>query len=91
MLTIIILLLGSLDVILCGMQSKTMVSEIPPCRNPPLCSLSDIYKTESNSVSLLPYSNSQNYQTTINEQRSKLQRSYYNGLGSTTSSPAFYP
>lgn len=83
----ITLLLVAFDIILCETQtkSKAITEQVPSCRNPPLCFISDTYKTESNSISFLPYQNSQNYA----RQRSNLQRSYYSGFGSSTS-PAYY-
>ncbi|XP_011696776.1 PREDICTED: uncharacterized protein LOC105455267 [Wasmannia auropunctata] len=81
----ITLLLGAFDIIQCEMQRTRLertISEAPSCSNPPLCYLSDTYKTESKSISFLPYPNSPD----IRRQQS-IQRSYYGGFGS---SPAHY-
>lgn len=83
----ITLLLGAFDIIRCEMQTTKLqktVSEAPSCSNPPLCYLSDTYKTESKSISFLPYLNSPN----IRKQQS-IQRSYHSGFGSSVS-PAYY-
>ncbi|XP_067214854.1 uncharacterized protein [Linepithema humile] len=85
----IVLLLGAFDIILCEIQRQTRpdaISQVPSCRNPPLCYLSDTYKTESKSISFLPYANSQNY----GRQQSNLARSYHSGFG-LSASPAYYP
>lgn len=81
------LLLGVFDTILCeihAVYSKTTISQTPSCKNPPLCYLSDTYKSESKNI-FLPYINSHNY----GRQQSSLQRSYYGGLDSSTL-PAYY-
>jgi len=83
----IVLLFSIFDNILCEMQtrSETTISQIPSCRNSPLCHLSDTYKTVSKSIStFLPYQKSVNY----DRQGSNLQRSY-NGFGSSIL-PAYY-
>ncbi|XP_011172424.1 uncharacterized protein LOC105204871 [Solenopsis invicta] len=89
MLKIAFLLLGAFDIIRCEMQTTRLertISEAPSCSNPPLCYLSDTYKTGSKSVSFLPYSNFPN----IRKQQS-IQRSYYGGgLGSHSAWPAYY-
>jgi len=84
----IMLFLGVFDIIRCEMQTTRLertISEAPSCNNPPLCYLSDMYKTELKS-SFLPYSNSPN----IRKQQS-IQRSYYGGFGSSSSLlPTYY-
>ncbi|EZA60476.1 hypothetical protein X777_13565 [Ooceraea biroi] len=83
----IMLLLSAFGHILCEMQtrSEATIGRIPSCRNPPLCHLSDTYRTASESISpLLPYQKSVSY----GRQGSNLQRSYV-GFGSSTS-PAYY-
>lgn len=66
-----------------AVHSKTTISQAPFCKNPPLCYLSDTYKSELKNV-LLPYIN-HNY----GRQQSNLQRSYYGGFDSSTL-PAYY-
>lgn len=81
------LLLGIFDKILCeiyAVHSKTITSQASSCKNPPLCYLSDTYKSESKNI-LLPYINPHNY----GRQQSNLQRSYYGGFDSSTL-PAYY-
>lgn len=85
----IILLCGAFDIILCEIQGQTKsgaISQVSSCKNPPLCYLSDMYKTESKSISFLPYANSPNY----GRQQSNLERSYHNGFG-LSASPTYYP
>lgn len=83
----IVLLFSVLDIILCGIQGQAragIISQVPPCKNPPLCYLSDTYKRESKSILFLPEANSKNYGS---QQQSSLERSYH-GFGL---SPAYYP
>ncbi|XP_011269621.1 uncharacterized protein LOC105259414 [Camponotus floridanus] len=87
MLKISLLLSVFVDMILCEIypvHSKTITSQASSCKNPPLCYLSDTYKSESKNI-LLPYINSHNY----GRQQSNLQRSYYGGFDSSTL-PAYY-
>ncbi|XP_011860311.1 PREDICTED: uncharacterized protein LOC105557628 isoform X2 [Vollenhovia emeryi] len=82
----ITLLLGAFDIIRCEMQTTRLertVGEAPSCSNPPLCYLSDTYKTEPRAVSFLPYLNSPNMR-----KQQVIQRSYYGGFGSSW--PAYY-
>lgn len=80
------LLLGVFDTILCEIHTRleTIASQTPSCKYPPLCYLSETYKSESKNM-FLPYPNSQNY----GRQQSNLQRSYYSGFDSSTL-PAYY-
>lgn len=80
----ITLLLGVFDIIRCEMQTTRLertISGAPSCRNPSLCYLSDMYKTEPRSISFLPYPISPHVR-----KQQLMQRSYYGG----SSSPAYY-
>ncbi|KAL6256530.1 hypothetical protein P5V15_012644 [Pogonomyrmex californicus] len=80
----ITLLLGAFDIILCEMlvtKLEKTISEAPSCSNPPLCYLSDAYKTRN--MPFVPYPNSPNLHKQL------IQRSYYSGFGSSAS-PAHY-
>ncbi|XP_012529353.1 uncharacterized protein LOC105832712 isoform X2 [Monomorium pharaonis] len=84
----ITILLGVFDIIRCEMQTTRLertISEAPSCSNPPLCYLSDMYKTESKSVPFLHYPNFPNMR-----KQQLIQRSYYGGFGSHSASPAYY-
>lgn len=79
----ITLLLGVFDIVRCEMQTTRLertISKAPSCSNPPLCYLSDTYKTEPKSISFLP-----NFPNIRKQQL--IERSYYGGFGS---SPAYY-
>lgn len=78
-------LLLALDVILCEIhaRSEAFTSKASSsCKNPPLCYLSDAYKTDTSSM-FLPHPNYGRQQSNLQE------RNYYNGFNSHTL-PAYY-